>query len=227
MLHEFGPGIWTSDGPIISFLGFRYPTRMAAIRLSKGGLFIWSPVALSPALKQEVDALGSVDCIVAPNRLHHLYLGEWAAAYPRARLYASPGLRTKRKDLTFHGDLGETPEAEWAADIDQVPVHGSILTEVEFFHRASRTAIFTDLLQNFPPDWFTGWRGVIARLDGICAPRPGAPREWRATFLNRRAARASLHAILTWPIERVLMAHGDPVTGDGVAFVRRAFDWLL
>jgi len=142
---------------------------MAVIRFSGGGLFAWSPVALSTALKREVDALGSVRCIVSPNRLHHLYLGEWKSAYPRARLYASQGLRGKRKNLPFDGDLSDTPEEEWAADIDQVSVRRSVLTEVEFFHRDSRTAIFTDLVQNFPPEWFKGWRGVVARLDGICA----------------------------------------------------------
>lgn len=226
-LREFGPDIWTSGGPIVSFLGFPYPTRMAVIRLSKGGLFVWSPVGLSTVLKQKVDALGSVRCIISPSRLHHLYLAEWKSAYPSARLYASPGLRAKRKDLNFDEDLSDTPEDEWAAEIDQVAVYGSFLTELEFFHRKSRTAIFTDLLQNFPPNWFKGWRGVVARLDGICAPNPGAPREWRATFFNRRAARASLNTILSWPIERVLMAHGDPVSVDGSAFVRRAFGWLL
>ncbi len=227
LLREFGPSIWTAEGPFVSFLGFAYPTRMALIRLSDGGLFVWSPIALPPALKQAVDALGPVRCLVSPNRLHPLFLAEWKTSYPDARLYASPGLRKKRKDLSFDGELGDTPEPEWAADIDQVPVRGSFLTELEFFHRASRTAIFADLLQNFPSDWFKGWRGVISRLDGICAPHPGAPREWRASFINRRAARASLKRILAWPIERVLVAHGDPATRDGEAFVRRGFDWLL
>jgi Domain of unknown function (DUF4336) len=227
ILREFGPGIWTAEGPVVPFLGFRYPTRMALIRLSDGGLFIWSPTALTTPLKHEVDALGAVRFIISPNRLHHLLLGEWKSAYPPARLYASPGLRRKRTDLGFDGELGDAPEPEWAADIDQVPVRGSFLTEVEFFHRGSHTAIITDLLQNFAPDWFKGWRGVVARLDGICAPHPGAPREWRATFFNRRAARASLHSILAWPIERVLVAHGDPVTADGATFVRGAFRWLL
>ncbi|MFZ3350328.1 MAG: DUF4336 domain-containing protein [Xanthobacteraceae bacterium] len=226
MLCEFGPGIWTSRGPIISFLGFRYPTRMAVIRLPNGGLFVWSPVALSTSLKKNVDALGSVRFLVSPNRLHHLYLSEWNSAYPSAKLCAPPGLRAKRKDLAFDRDLSDTPK-EWSAEIDQVPVRGSILTEVVFFHRESRTAIFADLVQNFPPSWFGGWRGVVARLDGICAPNPGAPREWRVTFFNRRAARASLHAILSWPIERVLMAHGDPVHEDGLSFVRHAFGWML
>ena len=226
-LNEFGPGIWTADGPTVPFFTFPYPTRSALIQLSDGGLFVWSPIALSDALKSQVDALGPVRFLVSPNRLHHLFLRDWKLAYPQAKLYASPGLPKKRKDLAFDGDLGEKPEPEWAADIDQIPVHGSFLTEVEFFHRASRTAIFTDLLQNLPQDWAPGWRGVVARLDGICAPNPGAPREWRAAFLNRRAARASLERILAWPIERVLIAHGEPVTTDGAAFVRSAFGWLL
>lgn len=176
LLREFGPGIWTAEGPVVSFLGFAYSTRMALIRLSGGGLFVWSPIALTPALKQEVDAMGPVRFLVSPNRLHHLFLAEWKFAYPQARLYASPGLHDKRKDLAFDGELGDAHEPEWAEEIDQVPLHGSFLTEVEFLHRAIRTALFADLIQNFPPDWFKGWRGIVARPDGICAPHPGAPR---------------------------------------------------
>lgn len=227
-LHGFGPGIRTVDGPVVPFFTFPYPTRMALIRLSDGGLFVWSPIALSATLKGQIDALGPVRHLVSPNRLHHLFLHEWQSAFPQAKLYASPGLRKKRKDLNFDGELGERPEPGWAADVDQAPVHGSfMMTEVAFFHRASRTAIFADLVQNLPPDWVPGWRGVLARWGGICAPNPGAPRDWRTTFLNRRAARASLQRILAWPIDRVLIAHGEPVAMDGAAFARDAFGWLL
>ena len=202
---------------------------MAVIRLADGGLFVWSPIALTAELKAGVDDLGPVRFLVSPNKLHHLFLGAWKEAYPQALLYASPGLRGRRKDLAFDADLADAPDPAWAADIDQVIMHGSpFLTEVVFFHRASRTAIFTDLIQNFPRDWFPGWRGVVARLDGIVAPHPGAPREWRASFLfHRRQAQAALQRILAWPIERVLIAHGDPITSDGAAVVRKAFAWLL
>ncbi|MGO4870585.1 MAG: DUF4336 domain-containing protein [Roseiarcus sp.] len=229
LLLEFGPGVWIREGPVVPFVaGFPYPTRMAVIRLSDGGLFVWSPVALSPALRREVDALGPVRCLVSPNLLHHLFLGEWKAAYPEARLFASPGLRRRRTDLAFDADLGDAPDPIWAADIDQVLVSGSfIMTEAVFFHRGSRTAIFADLIENLPRDWFKGWRGLLARLDGIVAPNPGAPREWRASFVNRRAARRALGRILAWPIERVLIAHGEPARVDGAAFVRGAFAWLL
>ena len=178
MLREFGPGIWTTEGPVVPFFGFPYPTRMAVIRLSNGGLFVWSPIALSLALKREIDALGPVRCLVSPNLLHHLFLAEWKAAYPDARLFAAPGLRRRRKDLAFDADLGDAPDPLWAADVDQVLMRGSFaMTEVVFFHRASGAAIFADLIQNFPRDWFKGWRALLA------------PPGWHRRAPPRRAAR--------------------------------------
>jgi len=227
-LRQFGPEIWVAEGPVVSFYGFPYPTRMAVIRLSDGDLFVWSPIALSDSLRVSIDALGLIRHLVAPNSLHHLFLREWQSAYPRARLYGSPRLRRKRKDLTFAAELRDAPEPAWAADVDQVVLHGSFaLTEVVFFHRSSHTALFADLIQNFPRDWFKGWRGVVARFDGIVAPTPGTPRDWRASFLNRRAARAALAQVLAWPIERVVIAHGELPTADAAAFVRRSLAWLL
>jgi hypothetical protein len=227
-LAQFGPEIWIADGPVTSFHGFRYPTRMAVIRLSDGSLFVWSPVALSHPLRCSVDALGPVCHLVSPNALHHLFLAEWKSAFPAARVYATPRLRRKRNDLKIDIELGDTAEPAWANDIEQVVMHGSFaLTEVVFFHRRSRTALFADLIQNFPRDWFKGWRGVLARHGGIVAPNPGTPKDWRASFLNRGAARASFGKVLAWPIERVLIAHGDLPTGDGASFVRSACTWLL
>ena len=227
-LSEFAPRVWLAEGPTVSFHGFPYSTRMAVVRLSDGKLFIWSPTALTPALKDAVDALGPVSYVVTPNALHHLFLAEWRRAYPDACIYAPPGLRRKCKDIAFSGDLGDAPESAWDRDIDQVVVRGSFaLTEVVFFHRPSGTAIFGDLIQNFPRDWFRGWRGIVARFGGIVAPHPSAPRDWRASFLRRRPARAALDHILAWPIERVIIAHGDCATHDGRAFVRRAFVWLI
>jgi hypothetical protein len=65
-----------------------------------------------------------------------LYLAEWKAAYPQARLFAPPGLRRRRRDLPFDADLADAPNRGWAGDIDQVLFAGSFaMTEVVFFHR--------------------------------------------------------------------------------------------
>lgn len=228
VLEAFGPEIWIGGGPtVVAAAGFHYPTRMAVIRLAGGGLFIWSPVALSADLQGAVDALGEVRFLIAPNTLHDSFLSEWRRAYPGAKLYAAPGLRQRRKDLVFDGDLGDAPADGWAEEIDQVPVRGNLITtEVVFFHRLSGTAIFTDLIQHFSPTWFGGWRAIVARLDLMIGPEPSVPRKFRNAFVNRRAARVGLDQILAWPVQQVLMAHGPPVRSDGRAFIARAFRWL-
>jgi hypothetical protein len=226
-LQAFAPEIWTADGSETEVVGFRYPTRLVVIRLSTGGLFVWSPIALSASLKAEVEALGEVRHLVAPNSLHHLFLDEWRRAYPQARLYAAPELRRRRIDLDFDAELGDAPGPEWAADLDQVVVRGNaITTEVVFFHRCSGSVLFTDLIQQFQPGWFTGWRALVARLDLMVGAEPSVPRKFRIAFKDRKAARASLRRILEWPASKVLMAHGMPVEQDGRAFIARAFRWL-
>lgn len=191
MLQPLGNNLWIAEGPVVSFFGFSYPTRMAIIRLDDGDLFVWSPIALTDALKAEVDNLGAVKHLVSPNKLHWLFIAAWKTAYPAAALYASPGLARKRTELKFDAELGDAPIPVWAGDIDQVEMAGSFaLTEIVFFHHASSTALFTDLIQNFRPDWFKGWKAFLARLDGITMPASSAPREWRASFLNRGKAKA-------------------------------------
>jgi hypothetical protein len=227
MLQQFGPGIWIADGTdLVAALGFHYPTRMAVIRLDNGDLVIWSPTALTEALRAAVDALGTVRHLVAPNALHHVFIGDWKGAWPGALLYAPPGLRAKRKDLAFDADLGDAPMPSWDGAIDQVMLANAIATEIVFFHRESGTVLFTDLLQQLPAGWFSGWRALIAKWDLMTGPEPAVPRKFRLAFTNRKAARAAVQRILAWPAEKVLMAHGTPVTKDARAFLARAFRWL-
>lgn len=227
MLTSFAPDLWTADGPpVTAYAGFHYPLRMAVIRLSDGGLFIWSPIPLTDDMRREVDALGTVSHIVAPNTLHHLSIPDWKATYPQARLHAAPGLAKKRKDIAFNAELGDTPPPDWANEIDQVLLANTITPEVVFFHKASGTAIFTDILQQFSPGWFSGWRGIVAKLDLMVGPEPSVPRKFRMGFRKKDEARRAIRRILDWPVEKVLLAHGAPVTSDGKTFLARAFQWL-
>lgn len=226
-LERFGDDIWIAPGPVVTSMAFRYPTRMAVIRLTNGKLFIWSPVAISPDLRAEIDALGEVSFIIAPNSLHYVFLKDWNAAWPNAALYAAPGVRERCRNLTFAGDLGDEAPAAWAREIEQVPMRGNLITtEIVFFHRRSSTVLFTDLIQHFRPGWFKGLQALIAKLDGMTGAEPQVPRKFRTAFTNRKAARASLARILAWPARQVLMAHAEPVTIDGQAFIVRTFRWL-
>lgn len=228
MLNPFADEIWTASGPTVSVAGFGYPTRMVIIRLAAGGLFVWSPIEFSDQLRTDIGQLGRVAHVVAPNTLHHRFVGEWRAAYPGAQFHGAPGLTTRRPDIRFDHELGDAPAAAWLEDIDQVVVRGNrITTEVVFFHRKSRTTIFTDLIQHFDRDSFSGWRALVARLDLLTATEPTVPRKFRIAFRDRGIAREAVHRILAWPTEKLIAAHAHPIEKNGRAVVARAFDWLM
>ncbi len=229
-LRHFGDDLRVADGPVVDFYSFPYPTRMAMARLSDGGLWVWSPIHLDPQLKDEVEALGEPAHLVSPNKIHHLFVGEWKAAYPGAKLW---GLPTVARDLEFGGDLGDLPPKEWEREIDQTVFRGSlVMDEVVFFHRASRTAVVADLLENFPleflrntPGW-RGWRTTIARLWRITERCGMAPLELRLSFVRRRVGRKALNKMLARDPAGVVIAHGTGVTNNGREFIQRSFRWL-
>ena len=227
MLEAIDRDIWIAQGPSVRFLGFPYPTRMTVARLADGGLWVCSPIALDAQLASAIAALGPVRHLVSPNKLHHLFLSSWADQWPDALLYAPPGLARRRPDLAFHAALGDVVERAWAGEIDQVIFHGSFaMEEVVFFHRASRTAIFTDLIQRFDTSRWHGWRRLCIILDGLAGPNGSTPREWRLSFWNRRAARVARQTTLAWDPRRVIIAHGEWVREDGRAVIERSLRWI-
>src|SRR5262245_17079418 len=105
-MHAIGPDVWHIEGPGQRLPGgVRMPLCSTVIRLPDRSLLLYSPIAFDAALAAEVDALGDVAYIFAPNLLHHLHVGAAATRWPRARIYGAPGLAAKRPDLTFHGEL--------------------------------------------------------------------------------------------------------------------------
>jgi hypothetical protein len=160
--------------------------------------------------------------------MHHLFLGEWKAAFPDARIYSPPGLRSKRPDLSFYGDLGGQPEDPWASVLDQRVVTGSLfMEEVVFFHRPSRTLILGDLVENHDPAVLSAWHRAVARANDMLAPHGTTARIFRLSFVRRAEARRRVNEILSWQAKRVVVMHGPCVEHDAEQFLRHAFSWLL
>ncbi|MGF6148302.1 Uncharacterised protein [Kingella potus] len=236
-LKPFGDSIRIADGGEIrmSFpLGIKIPfsTRMTVVRLSDGGLWCHSPIAPAPELLAQIDALGEVRHLVSPNKIHYAHIAAWKARYPQAKAWASAGVRERAAAqgmaVSFDADLGGDAPEEWADDLAQMPFAGSrVMTETVFFHRASRTLILADLIENFETAKFPGrfWAGVV-KLAGIADPDGKAPADWRATFKDKAAARACLERILAWRPEKIILAHGRCYEANAVAELERAFRWL-
>ena len=224
-LRKLAEALWVADRPQ-RFYGLEVGTRMTVMRLADGSLLLHSPVELDAGLRRELDAIGPVRFAVAPNRVHHLYAGKVAAAYPGARLWVGPGLERKRPDLVFAGVLGDEAPAEWRGQVDQVFFRGRPYeNEVVFCHRASRTLILCDLAFNFGPRAAAPTRLLmkLIRSYGRFGPSKLDPLLIR----DRRAARESLERILAWDFDRVVVAHGEVLESGGHEALRRGYAWLL
>src|SRR5512143_1433620 len=224
-LRELSANIWVVERPQ-RFYGLEVGTRMTVIRLAGERLLLHSPVSLDSGLREELDALGSVSFVVAPNRVHHLHAGEVRAAYPDARLWVAPGLRRKRPDLEFVAVLGDDAPAEWRDEVEQVFFRGRPYeNEVVFFHRPSRTLIMCDLAFNFGPRAAAPTRLLMRLLRSYGRFGPSTLDPW--LIRDRAAARQSLERILAWDFDRVVVAHGDILPSGGRDALRRGYAWLL
>lgn len=66
----------------------------------------------------------------------------------------------------------------------------------------------------------------MMKLDGVVGPGGSTPREWRYTLLDRRATRSSIHRVLAWEPERMVIAHGAWVRRDAAKALRSSLSWL-
>ena len=233
MLEKLHDALWLVEGEIVHFLGFPFPTRSVIVRLANGNLWVWSPIRLVPDLRAELDRLGPLRHLISPNKMHHLYLQDWRAAYPQAQLWGPRSTIRKRRDLTFREPLQDSPPSEWEPDIDLAWFRGSrAMDEIVFFHRPSRTVIVADLIAAFGDRFLrehgSWWQLPLAQVLGMMADTYGTPLDWQLSyaFVDREPARAARAKVLSWPCERVIMAHGEWRPTDGHTFLERKLEWL-
>lgn len=222
MLDRFAEDVWI-EGRQAAFFGVETGTRMTIVRLADGGLFVNSPVGLDDETRRAVDALGPVRAVMAPSVFHHLSVGQWMTAYPNAVFGACPGLEWKRPDLAFTCVVADEPHEVWRNDLEQVYFSARRENEVVFFHRASKTMICCDSLLNLSGHPKASTR-FVARLMGNRAPGVG----WVEPLMvrDRRLARRQVDRILAWDIDKISLAHGPVVQGDGREVVCQAYAWL-
>lgn len=227
-LKSVAENIWIVDGPEIAFGGMPFSTRMTVIRLTNNDLFIHSPTPLDDNLKAEIDALGTVKHLISSNYIHYWWIGEWHSHYPDAVRWASPNVRPRaaKHNIEFDRDLGDRPEPEWEAEIDQLIVRGSrVMEEVDFFHKSSKTLILTDLIENFEPKRVhSRLLRFLMKMAGVIDPDGKLPIDLYLTFFGRKKLlKSAIQKMINWAPERIIIAHGRWYKKDGVKELRRAF----
>lgn len=231
ILAPVSENIWVLDGDNVDFHGFAYPTRSVIIRLQNGGLWVWSPIELSDKLRSEIETIGWPAHLVSPNKLHHLFLSDWHAAFPEAELWGPASAIRRRRDLPFQPPLIDEPPDAWVGQIDQCWFRGSLaMDEIGFLHLPSRTVILADVCQNFSPKWlrenWAPWQRPIAQFSAIIEGKGYAPIDWRLSFVRRGKLREAREKVLGWDPRAVIMAHGEWQAQNGRQFLARAFEWI-
>ncbi len=233
-LKPVAENVWIVDGPAIRFgmpwPKMKFPTRMTIVRLASGELFVHSPTHLTEDLREAIDALGTVRHIVAPNRIHYWWVPFWKQAFPEAQIWLAPRIREQaagRIDFDAR-EFASVDGYPWDKEMFTLPIAGSFMTEVEFFHRASRTLVLTDFIENFEPRKLSFPMRVLTWLGGVQDPDGQMPRDMRLTFSAQKdALKAAVETMIGWQPERVIIAHGRWYQRDGTKELKRAFRWLL
>lgn len=223
MLTTLTDGLWTTSGPQ-TYFGLHVGSRMTVVRLPGGDLFVHSPLSLTPETRREVDALGRVAHVVAPNTFHHLYAGEWAAAYPDATMHGPVELKKKRPDLRIDRLLSDAPPPEWAGTLEPLRMDGTMMHETLFVHVPTRTLLSSDLVENQQQVDHLPTR-IYLQLSGAyqCV---AWPRPLRIAYRDRKAARRSIDELLERDFDRAVVAHGDVIEGGGKNLIRDALAFV-
>jgi hypothetical protein len=188
----------------------RLRSRTTIVRLGDGKLWVHSPGEPTPEVCAEFDRLGEVAWIVVPNRFHHLNAAPMKKRYHGAQVIAPLSAKARNDAVVLDHDISSPtlsvlfPELR-SAQLDGVP----FLEETAFFHQPSRTLIAADLMMTgCAKDHFT-WRWV-ARLLGQYGTFK-APPDVRLHTKPGLELRESLEALISLPMERILVAHSDAI----------------
>ncbi len=230
--------IWIVDSIVIKMkigLGFHIPfqTRMTVIRLQDGTLWVHSPTRLSTSLKRELNSIGEVSYLIAPNKIHYTYINDWKKSYPKALAFEAPGVSKRAQEdgisITFEHTLSNTAPSKWQKEIDQIIFRGSrYMDEAWFFHKTSKTLIVVDLIEKFELEKTRGFICHMLKLIKFHHPFGKTPPDLQKTFWGRKEiARQSLSTAMDWRPERLILAHGKWYPENALEELKRAFNWLI
>lgn len=189
--------------------------------------------------------------LIAPDFEHHIFLSEWAAAFPDAKLIGPEGLEEKRAQDPSHTNLKltytltpsnkstfELP-ADLASEFKIEYVHSHVNKELAFLHIPTKTLIQADLIFNLPateqysrsPESATS--GFFTKLFNGLQNTSGSAT-WQKRFIwfgaagkDRAGFAESVKRIDAWDFDRMISCHGDVIEKEGKVVWRKVMGWFL
>ena len=99
-LLEIAPGLWQVEGS----LPFALKRNMTVVKLSSGGLLIYSAIALNDAGMAELEKLGKPEVIIVPQPFHTMDLAFYKLRYPGLKVLGAE-VGEVYNGVTVEGDV--------------------------------------------------------------------------------------------------------------------------
>lgn len=232
MLRQLDTDIWVAEQPF-RYFGLSVGTRMTVIRLSDRELAVISPIQMDDAMVRQLDEIGTVSHIIAPNLYHYLFAAACKALYPNATFWAAPGLTSKKPDLAIDQTISNDG-SKFLNGIEYTVFDGfrtlgltgfETLNECVFFHSESRTVILTDTAFHFDNSFPLITQVATRVLGGYKSLSPSLLE--RVATQEKEKVRHSVEKVLAWDFERVIMAHGSIIENGGKQRFREGYEQFL
>lgn len=224
-LQELAPGgIWIGERELW-FGGVRLRSRMTVVRLADGNLWVHSASEPTPELCAQLDRLGQVSWVVVPNRYHHLHAAAMKARYPDAQVIGPASAKTRNGSVVLDVAIDDERLRALVPELAPVALRGvPFLDETTFFHARTGTLIGADLMMCGCPADHWSWRWA-SRVTGQYL-RYKAPPDVRWHTRGGPMVRQSLDELAKLPLERILVAHSDPVEDRPVEQLQEAWRFV-
>ena len=232
MLRQVDHNLWVAEQPL-RFFGLEVGTRMTVVKLSNNSLVLISPIKIDSETNQQLNSLGTVKYLVAPNLFHYLYLSQCQQIYPQTQIIAPPGLANKKPELTidrvftqdpieFNGELEYTLLAGFQAF---VPPKIAVVNEIVFYHPTSKTLIITDSAFNFDSSFSTMTQLAARVLGSYQVLKPS----WleKIAVQDKQILRQSIDKVLEWDFRRIIMSHGSIIENNAKLQLSEGYRWLI
>ncbi|GAB7364126.1 hypothetical protein MBLNU230_g4678t1 [Neophaeotheca triangularis] len=256
VLRKIHPDILTCSVPFLRFGRVKIGGRGTVVKLQTGALAVFSPVALTDSVQQELSKLGSgqIKYITALDAEHHIFLEPWHKAFPEAKVIGPEGLKEKREN----GGDRSIPEQNWViyrkadktngglrvsdefdAEFESEFVDAHANKELVFNHKPSKTLIEADFMFNLPANeqmsrtQESPTSGLLTRI--MCAINSTkGDAIWQRRFIwyaisasDRQGFNESVGRIDRFDFDTVVPCHGDVIEKEGKTVFQKVMKWHL
>lgn len=252
VIRKVTPNLITCSTPFARFGKFKVGGRGTIVRLESGAIAVFSPTALTPEVRSTVKELGNnVAYLAALDYEHHIFLSEWAKAFPSAKVMGVEGLPEKREadpatagtkfswvfTMKNKASLKIDPDFDREFDYEYVGSHAN--KELVVNHRPNRALITADMVFNLPAHEQYSRTGVVA-TEGLLTKfftsfqNTKGTALWQQRFVwhvaskgDREGFGRSCRTIASWDFDRLIPCHGDVIETGGKDIFKKVMAWHL